>query len=252
MSNSVSTKQSRRTRQSSVRSRPTHTHVTKGPKLCKCFAREDGTPCYGIPFGIDLMSKTAVKRVTTAQKDRKFQMDLQQHTRRMGWGVPMKPVPIHLPDDENSVYSKASKKGRMKGKGRPKMPKLHRASSAEKFEAHPNHGTLDSSAKQAAPDLDDLKQDGKPWWEGAMASHGGGVEPSSAPLPPTSSSAISSAMEEFDTEKDEILNMEIGAQVPFNDKQVRACEKRSDECTGNTTYNGDSLRSLVANTVLTS
>lgn len=67
-----------------------------------------------------------------------------------------------------------------------------------------------------------------------MASRGGGVDPSSAPLPPTSSSAISSAMEEFDTEKDEILNMEIGAEVPFNDKQPlpditpESEEKKSD------------------------
>lgn len=156
-------------------------------------------------------------------------MDLQQHTRRMGWGVPMKPVPINLPCDDSSVYSKASKnsknpnKKKRKQKPRPKMPQLHRASSAEKyqaekfdskFQAHPNHGTLDSSAAQVKPDMDDLSQPGgKPWWENQMASRGG--KPNS-PLPPTSSSAITSAMESLSNE-DEILNMEIGT-VPFNDK----------------------------------
>lgn len=124
----------------------------------------------------------------------------------------MKPVPIQLPGDDSSVYSKNSKnsKARRKNKPRPKMPQLHRASSAEKFQAHPNHGTLDSSAAQVQPDMEDLSQQGgKPWWEGQMASRGASNGKPPSPLPPTSSSAISSAMEELATEEDEILNMEV-------------------------------------------
>jgi len=65
-----------------------------------------------------------VKRVTTAEHDVKFQKDLQQHSRRMGWGVPVKPK---RKTDDGSV---GSKRGKGKGKGgKAKMPILHRASS---------------------------------------------------------------------------------------------------------------------------
>lgn len=71
MSSSVATGRSRATRNSQKSSANSCvSHVAQGPKLCKCYAREDGTECYGIPFGIDLLSKTACKRLTTAQKVR--------------------------------------------------------------------------------------------------------------------------------------------------------------------------------------
>jgi len=90
-------------------------------KRCKCFSLGPNEDCYGLPYGIDIMSRGVVKVDSSSRRDRRFQMDLQQHTRRMGWGVPMKHVP--------KKNSRNIKPRRGKKQGRKQPPILHRASS---------------------------------------------------------------------------------------------------------------------------
>jgi len=54
-------------------------------------------------------------RITTATRDRKFQIDLQNHTKRMGWGVPMKPNKKKEEEESLGGRSKGSKLKSLKG-----------------------------------------------------------------------------------------------------------------------------------------
>ncbi|GMI07779.1 hypothetical protein TrRE_jg726 [Triparma retinervis] len=140
------------------------------------------------------MSRKAVPAVSEGRKEEKFHMDLQQHSRRMGWGMPGKHKRKPGKKDRKT-------KGRKKAGKQGKMPILHRASSSVNgggasvnSTVHPNHGTLDSSAKTLEPLAKPPKEGGgQPWWENEFSSRNGSptlpgapkVLSGTAPLPPT-------------------------------------------------------------------
>ena len=164
------------------------------------------------------MSRKNVPRISTGAREDKFQQDLQQHSRRMGWGMPgkHKPKQQRLPPPGGS-----GSKGKGKGRGR-KMPILHRAGSGGNVgkgvglsgnlgNVHPNHGTLDESAKAKTMTEGEGGGGGKPWWEAEFdgGGEGGGRMGGTEPLPPTLTSK-GDIKGKGSSQADDILGVTIG------------------------------------------
>jgi hypothetical protein len=160
------------------------------------------------------MSQKSIVRTTTAARDRRFQMDLQQHTRRMGWGVPMKPIKnkdgTSNDDDQSSVGARSMNHKKMKS-NRPKMPTLHRASSSNHHNlSHPNHGTLDESAGNAkVTDNDPTDQNGDKWWAAEFSDGLADLQGPAAPLPPTGSNLVAEMVEAGMSDDDLLIGMDV-------------------------------------------
>jgi len=167
------------------------------------------------------MSRRNVKRVGMREREDKYQKDLQQHSRRMGWGVPVK-------TKQHKVKRKPKGKRGGKGKGKlAEMPILHRASSSNTV--HPNHGTLDSSAKKSVDQRLNGKGEGGPWWENEFNSSRNpsptpcSTAPKTTPLPPPSTTdsmlgvTIRANLPASPAEQD-TANTERGNIVAFNPK----------------------------------
>jgi len=215
MSHSVASQKSSLSHYTSRTSRTSASNISNfqdelnAPKLCKCYALEPGESCSGIPFGLDLMSKKKIKRLGTARRNEKFQMNLISHSQRFGWGIPMKPNQNPGGGHLDST-SPAKKKKKKRGGGKQKDPPImHRASSAEKY-IHPSHGTLESSAKVLLPPMigEGKVESGAPWWENQMSQQ--------PKTPGTASAVVASTLEPpgFDPPQPQMI--EDGEVVDFN------------------------------------
>jgi len=218
MSHSVTSRRSHKSNYTSntnsSNSSTNFTSLLNTPKLCKCYALEPHEDCSGIPFGLDLMSKKTIKRMSTAKRDNKFQMNLISHTQRFGWGIPMKPLRENNDEDHSNSPNK-SKRGKGKGKGKGKAnrkqgPIIHRASSAEKY-IHPAHGTLDSSAQVLLPPMEGEKNgpgDAEiSWWEDQMSNQ---------PKTPGTANAVVGGMSMNMNLNMNTMGVVDGEVVPFN------------------------------------